>query len=235
MSIPCALERTDSYFSAEWHASRAPWVSKRPRTFVTISREAGASGSSLAYLLAAQLPRPEADSAPWQVFGGNVVGRMLEKHHLSDRLARFLPEDHVSELVASIGELVGLHPSLWELVQKTNATMRELAGGGQVILVGRGANFATAGLAGGVHVRLIAPPANRASAWAEFRRIPEAAARDEITKVDAARRRYVSRTFNADPEDPAAYDLVINTAQLSLAEASGLIAVRVRSRLAVAA
>lgn len=235
MSPHDALARTDSYFSAEWRESRTPWVRKQTSVFVTISREAGSGGSSLAHLLAKQLANSGENAAPWQVYGGNVVGRMLEANHLSDRLARFLPEDHVSELVASIGELVGLHPSLWELVQKTNDTMRDLAKGGQVILVGRGANFATAGVAGGVHVRLIAPSENRARAWAEFKGIPESEALAQIAKVDAARRRYASRTFNADPENPAAYDLVINTGLLSLAEAAELIAARVRARLAVAA
>ncbi|MBI2517864.1 MAG: cytidylate kinase-like family protein [Opitutae bacterium] len=235
MSLPDALARTDSYFSAEWRGSRAPWVRKPTNIFVTISREAGSGGSSLAQLVAKQLAETDGSAVPWQVYGGNVVDRMLEANHLSDRLARFLPEDHVSELVASIGELVGLHPSLWELVQKTNETMRDLAKGGQVILVGRGANFATVGIAGGVHVRLIAPPENRARAWAEFKGIPEAEALAQIAKVDAARRRYASRTFNADQENPAAYDLVINTGLLPLAEAAALVAARVRARLAVAA
>src|SRR5258708_10866794 len=49
----------------------------------------------------------------------------------------------------------------------------QLAKDGQVILVGRGANFATAGLGGGIHVRLVAPADHRASYYAQRFNVPE--------------------------------------------------------------
>ena len=171
----------------------------------------------------------------WNVYGGNLVDQMLQSYQLPGDLARFLPEDKVPEVNSTIGEIVGLHPSLWELVQKAKATMRRLASGGPVILVGRWANFATAGLPGGVHVRLVAPPDYRARYYARRFGVSEAEARVHNAKCDAARRRYVAAHFNAAVDDPSTYDLVINTAQVPLGEAARLVATHVQVHAAVAA
>ena len=231
MNVSLFLERADSYASAPTRDSRAPWTVQKPAgSFVTISREAGSGGASLARLLARKLNGDAAPDVVWKVYEGNLTTRMLLDHQLPARFARYLPEDKVPEINASIGEFVGLHPSLWELTQKTNETMRQLATGGNVILVGRGANFATAELRGGVHVRLIAPVKHRAQYLAQLYNIPEQEALARNGKCDAARRRYVKATFNAEVAEATAYDLVINTAQVSLAAAAELIASHVRTR-----
>jgi len=234
MNMHLPLDRADGYFATELRDSRAPWV-KPPTPFITLSRESCAGGSGLAQLLAEKLNAEAAPADRWSIFGGNLINRMLQSNHLPEDLARFLPEDRVPEVNATIGEIVGLHPSLWELVQKTNETMRRLAMDGHVILVGRGANYATAGLAGGVHVRLVAPPEHRARYYAERFHVSEAAAFAHNAKCDAARRRYVAAHFNRSVEDPAAYDLVVNTLHVPLAEAAQLVVAHVRAHAPVAA
>jgi cytidylate kinase len=208
---------------------------KPPEPFITISREACSGGSSLALLLAQQLNAGAAAETIWSIFGGNIINQMLQTHHLPEDLARFLPEDKVPEINATIGEIVGLHPSLWDLMQKAKETMRRLALGGHVILVGRGANFATAGIAGGVHVRLVAPPLHRARYYAQRFGISEADALVHNSRCDAARRRFVTAHFNAAVEDASAYDLVINTAQVPLTEAAQLVISHLHARTSVTA
>jgi cytidylate kinase len=155
---------------------------------------------------------------------------MLEANHLSPSIARYLPEDKVSEVNASIGELVGLHPNLWELVQKMNKAMRDLAERNHAILVGRGANFATRHIEGGVHIRLVAPPEHRARYHALLYNMSEEAALIFNAKCDAARRRYVKATFSANIDDPRAYDLVLNTGEIPIAEAAAITASLVKTR-----
>jgi cytidylate kinase len=218
-----SLERTGGYFEAQLRDSRAPWA-KAPAPFITISRESCAGGSGLAQIL---LQKLAGDG--WTSFGGNMI------NHLPEQIARFLPEDSVPEVNATIGEMVGLHPSLWELMQKANQTIRQLAKGGHVILVGRGANFATAGLPGEIHVRLIAPVDQRAHYYAQRFNVPESAALMYNAKCDAARRRYVKVHFNAEVADPAAYDLVINTGHVPLTEAADMVITHLRALEPVAA
>ncbi len=226
MNIPLYLDKADGYLNAESRESRAPWTNRIPHPFITISRECCSGGSNLAQLLAKKLTGGDS----WSIFGGNLINQMLQIHHLPEQLARYLPEDTVPEVNATIGEMVGLHPSLWELVQKAKATMQQLATGGNVILVGRGANFATAGIGDGIHVRLVAPADYRAKYYARRFGISEAQAMTHNAKCDAARRRYVRAHFNADIADPASYDLVINTAHVPLAEAADMVAAHVHAR-----
>lgn len=225
------LDRAPAYFDSQWRGSRSPWLAKTAGPFVTISRESGSGGSSLARILARLLNGEFPKDVFWNVFEGNLPARMLKEHHLPARIGRFLPEDHVSELNASVGELVGLHPSLWELVQKLNGTMQHLARGGHAILVGRGANFATAGIPQGVHVRLVAPARHRAEYRARLYDISEKEALAYNARCDAARRRYVNDTFCADVEDANAYDLTIDTSRVPLGTAARLIASLVHARV----
>jgi cytidylate kinase len=220
------LERADTYINCE---SRSPWSrEKPPARFVTISREAGSGGASFARILVRKLNTAAADGVSWRVVEGDLTARMLRDNHLPVRIARFLPEGHVREISASIGELVGLHPNLWELIQKTNTTTRQLASAGHVVLVGRGANFATAGIPGGTHVRLVAPADHRARYLSRLYNIAVEDALARNVKCDAARRSYVKATFGADVTDPSAYDFVVNTAHVTLLEAADLLCTHLR-------
>jgi cytidylate kinase len=228
------LKGTGGYIASEQRHSRAPWI-KPPAPFITISRESCAGGSGLAQSLAQKLNAEARPGTVWGIFGGNVVHQMLVDNHLPGQLARFLPEDRVPEVSATIGEIVGRHPSLWELVQKTKQTMRQLAKGGHVILVGRGASFATAGLGGGIHVRLVALADHRARYYAARFHVTEAEALRENARCDAARRRYVRAHFNADNANPAAYDLVINTTHVPIEEAAGMVIAHLQAHAQAAA
>jgi cytidylate kinase len=121
------------------------------------------------------------------------------------------------------------------LVQKTNQTMRRLAREGNVILIGRGANFVTSGLRGGVHVRLVAPVEHRARYHAQRFALPVDQAREHNRRCDAARRRYVATHFATDVANPSAYDLVINTGQVTLTGAADMIVTYLRLMSPVAA
>ena len=211
-----SIEKAKAYFDLQFNCPSC----EHPTTtgpFVTISRECGTGGAVLATELARRLDRlNDVDNAPWTVFDRNLVGRMLEDNHLSSSLARFLPEDKVSEIEASVGEIVGLHPSIWTLVHQTNNLMRRLARAGNVILVGRGSNHATEGCAQGLHVRIIGDAARRAERVAGLLGITLEQANVYIRKADHARRDYVRSFFDADVDDPGSYDLTLNITRLGI-------------------
>ena len=85
---------------------------------------------------------------------------MLEEHSLPKSLARFMPEDRISEVSDTMDELFGLHPPSWDLVHKTSETILHLAQLGHVIIIGRGAKVITAKLDGVLHVRLVGSEGN---------------------------------------------------------------------------
>jgi len=216
---------TSQYTENPWLSTARLAMEPTALSFVTVSRQSGSGGTSFARALTRTLNGVAgANGRGWSIYDGNLTLRMLESNHLDAHVARFLPEDKVSEFNALIGELVGLHPSLWELVQKTNNAICEIARQQNAIVVGRGANFATRHLGGGVHVRLVAPAEYRARHLAQLYDLSHDKALELNARRDAARRRYVKSTFGADIDDPRSYDLVFNMADVSLAEAVSLTA-----------
>ena len=158
---------------------------------VTISREAGAGGRTLAEKLVQLLQSTEPQPArPWTIFDRNLVEMVLKDHDLPARLARFMPEDHVSEMSDTLDELFGLHPPSWELVRKTAETILGLAALGNVILIGRGANVITNRMDHVFHVRLVGSPETRVKRLQELDGSGHEAALRRAEKEDLARRRY---------------------------------------------
>ena len=227
------LEKTHAYLHVHLAPSRPVPPAPASASFVTISRQAGTGGSALAAALAQRLTQHTPERA-WHVYSGNLIEEMLRSHHLSPRLARFLPEDRIHEFEASVGEIVGLHPNLWDLVAKTNDLIRQLARAEHAILLGRGAAFATAGIAHGVHVRLVAAEPARAARTARRLALSMDDAMTKNARCDAARERYVRATFNADISDPLAYHLVLNTAALEFEHVVEIVAGLVLHRTAAA-
>ncbi len=236
MNLPPNLEKAQSYLNLQLTRQGRGLPPRPAGPFITISREAGAGASSVARLIADQLNCSlEPGQTLWRIFDGNLVEAMLRDLDYPEHLVRYLPEDSISELDASIGEIVGLHPNLWELVQQTNCLIRHLAGEGRCILIGRGSNFATAALPNGLHLRLIGDPQTRARHMAGLHRLSVARALERNAKADAARRRYAKMNFNRDIDDPAVYDLVVNTSNVALAEVASMIVHLVHARTPVPA
>jgi hypothetical protein len=205
-----------------------PEKAREPRPLaITISREAGAGGRTVAELLGLRLTAAEKTPAPspWVVFDANLAKQVLEDHMLPPNLERFMTEDaQLLPVEAIVEEVLGLHPAGWTLVQHTTQTILRLAGLGHTILVGRGGNVITARLPNVFHVRLVAPLATRIRRAAEYYHLSETEAAKLVREQDQARRRYVRRYFNAEIDDPTLYDMTLNTGRLGFARAAEVIA-----------
>lgn len=196
----------------------------RPPT-LTISRQAGCGALEVAEKLVTFLqPRMPKGAPPWTVFDRNLMEKVLHDHNLPARLAKFLPEDRMTELQDIVDEVFGLHPPSWTVVRQISETILQLAELGGVILIGRGANVITAKLPNAFHVRLVAPLENRVEHAREFYQMSQKAAREFCLKADRGRRRYLKKYFDADVDDPLLQHLTINTGLVSYDEAAQIIA-----------
>ena len=148
---------------------------------------------------------------------------MLEEHSLPKSLARFMPEDRISEVSDTMDELFGLHPPSWDLVHKTSETILHLAQLGHVIIIGRGANVITAKLDGVLHVRLVGSEEKRVDRATEFYELSKRAARDFIQREDRGRVRFMRKYFDVNIDDPLLYHLIINTDRIDGDDATKLI------------
>ena len=179
---------------------------------VTISRQAGSGAHAMAEELAyyMQTSRPK-ETPPWTVFDRDLVKKVIEEHHLPERMARFLAEDRISELQDTVDELFGLHPQSWTLVRQTVETILHLVELGRVIIIGRGAGIATRNLDYVFHVRLVGSLERRLQYVQESCKLGEKEAVKFIHQEDRGRRRYLKKYFNLGIDDPLLYHVVINT------------------------
>lgn len=184
--------------------------------FITLSRETAAGATTVGQQLVTLLNQEiESDAQGWVFLDKDLLTQALLHHQLPAQLAEYLPEDRISETQAVIGELVGLHPSLWQLEQKIAESILQLAHVGHVIFVGRGAHLITRALPAGLHVRLVASMQTRINRMAAALKCSPDEAFRHIEKQDLAKRRFVRSHFDSDLEDPRQYALVLNTDHLT--------------------
>jgi len=216
MSETGSLERCQTYIDCHSRIPRGAGARDRMiAPTVTISRQTGAGGTTVANLLADWLQRHgPSGSCPWTVFDKNLVHKALEDHNLPSRLAQFMPEDKVSGIADAVEELLGLHPASWKLVRQTTETILQLAELGHAVLLGRGANVITAHLENAIHVRLVGSTSCRVERVMARHKISRNAALAFLRKTDTGRRRYLQRYFSKDIDDPLLYHFTINTDEL---------------------
>lgn len=202
------------------------------RAAVTISRQAGCGAREVAEKLAAYLQPCTPKGAPaWTVFDRNLVEKVLEDHQLPQRIAKFMPENWISEIEDTIDELFGLHPPARILVRQTAETILRLARLGNVILIGRGSNIITAKLEHVFHVRLVAPLEKRILQIQKSDQLDRDGAFELIHREDRGRKRYLKRYYKKDVGDPLLYDLTINTGLVGFEEAARMVADAVMRRM----
>jgi cytidylate kinase len=202
---------------------RSRGAERRPPA-ITISREAGAGGIPVAERLADYLrshgPKTER---PWTVFDKNLVEQVLTDHSLPREVARYMPEDRISQIRDMVEEALGLHPSSWTLLRQTTETILHLAELGNVILVGRAANVITVSLENVFHVRLIGSLEVRVKLIQDYFKLSRKTAAACVKKEDSGRKRYLRRHFHRNVDDPLLYHVIINTDRFSFDETTRLI------------
>lgn len=227
MSVEAGFDRCLAFINCQLQppigVARAPDIPAMMRA-VTLSRQSGCGAHVMAEKLSDYLQRHSCAGAPrWAIFDRNLVEQVLAEHDLPQRLARFMPEDRVSQIDDIMDELFGVRPPLWTLVQQTAETILHLVHLESAIIVGRGANIITARMPGVLHIRLIASLESRIEHMRHFDGLDRKQAMARIGREDRGRRRYLKTHFHRDVDDPLLYHLVINTDLVSLDDAARIV------------
>jgi cytidylate kinase len=227
MQLRIPTEVCRSYIDCQTKRAEAvAWEHRKKEALpvVTISRQAGAGGVSVAQKLAQYLQQHDTRAAcPWTVFDKRLVEKMLEDHKLAENVARFMPDEIYSEIRDTVEELLGLHPARWTLVEKMSETILHIAQMGNAILVGRGANVIIGFVPNAVHVRLVGAYERRVRYCQAFYNFTAEQAAGFIKQTDQGREHFLKRHFGRDIDDPRLYHLVINTDVVTHDEAASII------------
>ena len=216
MAIHPTINDCRNYVSAHLHHETrdAPKPQKRPPS-ITISRQAGARGRTIGKKLETALRAAQSkNDINWTLFDKNLVAQVLEDNDLPAELEKFMPDDTIGEWEGTINELLGRHPSLWSLFEKTSATIARLARMGHCIIVGRGGNEVTRGMDNVLRVCLVGSEHDRIRQMVEIHKMTPDAAYKFVHDEDVARGHYLKKHFSAQFADPIQYDLTVNTGEL---------------------
>ncbi|WP_309395900.1 AAA family ATPase [Cerasicoccus maritimus] len=225
MSDTRLFEKCRAYVTSSADSRGQVHASSMPLPAITLSRQVGARGTTIAKLLVQHLEQEDPNNdPPWTLFDKNLIQRVLDDHHMPRYLEKFMTEARVSELQSTINEIVGLHPSMWELHEKVGDTIVRLLGRGHVIIVGRGACVVGAGMRNVLNVRLVGTVKQRLLHLENSFDLCEKEAADRLLKDDRNRREFFRTRFGRDIEDPELYHLVINTDMLNEDEIVRIIA-----------
>jgi cytidylate kinase len=206
---------------------------------ITVSREFGAGGSELASELGRRLE--------WPVLDQDIVHRVAERLRLDDNTVKHFDE-HPPSLIARIATVLvvpqpdlysfpgdGDLPSHDSIAHATRAVIEEMGTTLPLIVVGHGGQCIFCNRPDSLHVRLVAPMAVRLRRVMHRMNVDAAFAGTLIHRADRDRQAYVQRYFHKDWRSDQLYHLQINTGQLTIAEAVGVVEGVVRGRGAVTA
>jgi cytidylate kinase len=185
-------------------------------TMVTVSRDPGSGGKLIAQGIAEELG--------FDMFHQNVIHEMARSARVSSRILESLDEKALSMLDDWISSVV-YQKHLWpdEYLQHLMKVVGTIGKYGRSVIVGRGANFILP-LETTFRLRVIAPQDFRAQKVSQEYDIPLKEAQRRILKTESDRKAFIRKYFHSDIADPGNYDMIINSATISLREAIDAVA-----------
>lgn len=186
---------------------------KKP--FITIAREPGSGGAPIAKAVAEKLGFTCLDEQFIEEIASSTKQRK-ELIRAVDEKNRTKVEDIVQSL---------LNPEYVDdirYVTELTKVVLAYAIRGNVVIIGRGANFLTP-FAKGLHVNITAPYDVRVQRAMDFEGFSKKKAEEVIAKVEKERKEFVRQYFRKDPSKINSYDITLNTAYFSVDQARDLI------------
>lgn len=199
-----------------------------PKNVITLSRQAGSPGDAIGYELArtlnytcinksfVDLIARKARVAPWQV-------DRIERHGLEQKqpgeearkVASDEPEGRSLEaLIRHLG--YGERMTGEEYIQALRAVMQDLASIGHVVIIGRGGQVLLRHDPATFHVRVLAPRDQRIAELQREGHVSWESAAEMVHYIDGLRAELLREIGCDNIDDPALYDLVLETAGKSV-------------------
>jgi len=180
----------------------------RPKPVITVTREPGCGGESIAERIAAELGM--------HLYNWEVVERIARDVSVDAELVSKVEEDPATVFEDYMGDLFSeyrreYHFSSEEYLDSLKRVLLAIAVPGNAVIVGRGSNFFLP-QDNKIGLCLVAPLSVRIKNLMKELGLDEKDARKHIFKLEAEHLKLAKKYFQADIRDPDRYHLVINTA-----------------------
>lgn len=205
--------------------------------FITISREPGIDAAELGNAVVDALNDADQDAyhrlgrpkppQPWTGWDREGLQRVSRDAGLNRDAVASLEESKrswLSDFFGGLSSQDNVGGTDQDVVFRHVATaVMALAEMGRTVLVGCGAALLTRQLAGGVHIRLIAPYEYRLNRLAEEMRAPAEVAARRLRELDRNREAFFKRYWPREPLRPDHFTVTFNVAQVPTEVAVGTI------------
>jgi cytidylate kinase len=202
----------------EWQNRKALSTRQAPKKlgpYICISRELGSGGAEISCRLAEKLG--------WLHYDREIIEAIATKSHVREELVARFDEHIQNELDTYLQNLFTkqLLDNTHYLHHLTHVLV-SIAQYGNAVILGRGANFILPPERG-LRIRVVAPLEVRKQRLMQTQGYDEKQALHEIAQRDKERNEFFSHNFRCKPNDPCAYDMVINTGQIGIEAATDFI------------
>jgi cytidylate kinase len=205
------------------------WAHGGPAPFITISRQAGAGAKVWAEMLIERLnaveashagsPAPE-DVPRWTAWDRELVEKVAADlgttqdfiDGLTDASRGWL--DRFFDDISASVEIH--HANEFAIYRRVASTIRALAQRGRVIIVGRGGVYLTRDMPGGLHLRLVAPLADRIANIEKRFGYSQKQAAEYVATTDKSRDKFCRQHFPGALFAPEAFSMTFNTSAMSI-------------------
>jgi cytidylate kinase len=195
---------------------------------ITISREFGAAGGEVAKGLAQALGWTLVDNELIDEVAKRVGLPPEEVAEREERAPSFI-ERLTRTLASAMPEFVapesGTLPDLAEerLAKVTDSAVSDLAGHENIVMVGRAAAAVLASRPGALHVKIVAPPADRITRISARFGVDAKEAEKRVNDSDGNRARYHKQYYQRDWNDASNYHMTVNTGKVGVERSVQLI------------
>ena len=193
---------------------RPPAVRPSVADFLCLSRQVGTDGVGVATLLGKQLG--------WPVFDREILEAMADSDETRRRIYESMDERDLGWWEEALRSLMQSEFVRNDYFKRLCETLLSLARQGPCIFLGRGADLVLP-RDRGFRVRLLEPVEVRLQRLCRILECDTAAGKRQMERIERERRRFLRRHFGIDSEDPMRFDLTVNLAELSHAEAAAAI------------
>jgi cytidylate kinase len=198
----------------EWEArrNRKPKMPAKQKRIITLTGRFGAMGDKVAEMVAVELG--------FTLYDRKLIQMIAERAQVDPSLVQSVEEREHTYLSEVFDELVGnVELEDTEYARRLTEVVGLVSANGEAVILGRGANVLL-GPKRAMRVYLTAPRERRLARVAEVLKLGPEDAERQMVEEDDRRQHWVQSMVGADIRDPAGYDLVICTGNISSEQAA---------------
>ncbi len=220
-----SIDSAITYQESNWKRRKktVDMSGKHALPFLTISREYGCLGYSVGEAIAEILNKEYHQEPKWTVYDRMIIDHMMKDMNISHELAETLTDKARNSMDYFFKTSFSKFPPEVVVYRKLVETIRILAANGHAIIIGRVGNVITRDLPQGYHVRLLASTEKKVDNISHQFKVKKSEAKDILAKKGEVREQFLLKHLTVDLNDPAIYNMMINTTDLSIGDTARFI------------